>query len=235
MPLEPEPSAWVFPPVHGSEPDGPVAIGGDLLPGTLLSAYRHGLFPMPIGRRRLGWFSPDPRGVLFPDEAHTSRSLARSMRRFEFRVDTSFAAVMDGCADPGRPHGWISQEFKSAYGLLHQMGWAHSIETFLDGQLVGGLYGLCIGGLFAAESKFHTHTDASKAAVVELARIMSSAPDSIIDVQWSTPHLATLGVCEIPRDRYIELAVRATRQPIPPQFGGDSGAWVEPPNSDTRG
>lgn len=223
MPIEPEPSAWVFPPVHDADPDGPVAVGGDLLPGTLLAAYRNGLFPMPIGRRRLGWFSPDPRGVLFPDQAHRSHSLKKSMRDFEFRVDTSFAAVMDGCADPRRPHGWISADFKAAYGLLHQLGWAHSVETYLDGRLVGGLYGLCIGGFFAAESKFHTHTDASKAAVMELARIMSTRPGSIIDVQWSTPHLATLGITEISRDRYVELAKRAACLESPLQFGDNPG------------
>ncbi|MGB6058099.1 MAG: leucyl/phenylalanyl-tRNA--protein transferase [Microthrixaceae bacterium] len=226
MPVEPEPSAWVFPPVHGADPDGPVAVGGDLNPGTLLAAYRHGLFPMPIGRRRLGWWSPDPRGVLVPGEAHQSRSLARSMRRFEFRVDTSFAQVVDGCADPSRPHGWITSDIKAAYTLLHQLGWAHSVETFLDGELVGGLYGICIGGLFAAESKFHTRTDASKAAVVALARIMSATSGSLIDVQWATPHLETLGVREIERDRYVELAALARRLPSPIEFQDDVSTSV---------
>lgn len=199
------------------------------MPGTLLAAYRNGLFPMPIGRRRMGWFSPDPRGVLFPGDAHMSRSLARSMRHFEFRVDTAFAAVMEGCANPGRPHGWISADFKAAYGLLHRLGWAHSVETYFEGELVGGLYGLCIGGLFAAESKFHTHTDASKAAVMELARIMSGHPGSIIDVQWSTAHLATLGVSEISRDRYLELMVAATRLPFPTEFSAVDSPLLAPP------
>lgn len=221
MPVEPEPSSWVFPPVHGADPDGPVAIGGDLLPGTLLQAYRNGLFPMPIGRRRLGWWSPDPRGVLIPTEAHLSRSLARSIRQFEFRVDTSFVEVVDGCADPTRPHGWISADIKAAYTQLHQLGWAHSVETFFEGQLVGGLYGICIGGLFAAESKFHTRTDASKAAVIALARIMSSRPGSLIDVQWATPHLESLGVSEIDRDSYVEMSATARSLPSPEEFGGN--------------
>lgn len=228
MPVEPEPSNWVFPPVHDAEPDGPIAVGGDLEPGTLLAAYRQGMFPMPIGRRRLGWFSPDPRGVLIPDQAHASRSLTRSMRNFEFRIDTAFADVMEGCADPRRPHGWISAEFKSAYGRLHRMGWAHSVETYFEGRLVGGLYGLCLGGFFAAESKFHTHTDASKAAVMELARIMANRPGSLIDVQWSTPHLETLGVSEIPRDLYLKLAATAMEFPWPAEFCDSEHARASP-------
>ncbi|HTO00964.1 MAG TPA: leucyl/phenylalanyl-tRNA--protein transferase [Microthrixaceae bacterium] len=218
MPVEPEPSAWVFPPVHGADPDGPVAIGGDLLPGTLLMAYRNGLFPMPIGRRRLGWFSPDPRGVLIPTDAHLSRSLVRSMRQFEFRVDTAFAEVVEGCADPSRPHGWISADIKAAYGRMHQLGWAHSVETFFEGELVGGLYGISIGGLFAAESKFHRRTDASKAAVIALARIMSTRPGSLIDVQWATQHLETLGVSEMDRDRYVERSAEAQGLVCPDEF-----------------
>ncbi|MGB3411647.1 MAG: leucyl/phenylalanyl-tRNA--protein transferase [Microthrixaceae bacterium] len=227
MPVEPEPSAWVFPPVHDADPEGPVAIGGDLNPGTLLAAYRHGLFPMPIGRRRLGWWSPDPRGVLVPNDAHQSRSLERSMRQFEFRVDTSFAQVVDGCADPSRPHGWITGDIKAAYTLLHRLGWAHSVETFFDGELVGGLYGICIGGLFAAESKFHSRTDASKAAVITLARIMSPTPGSLIDVQWATPHLETLGVREIDRDSYIELSAVARDLPSPIEFRDDVSNSVD--------
>ena len=132
--IEPPPSSWVFPPVDGSDPDGPVAIGGDLEPGTLLAAYRAGLFPMPLGRRRkIGWWSPDPRGVLPLDGLIVSRSLRRSLRRYEVRVDTAFVDVVRACADPDREHGWIDADILAAYSRLHELGWAHSVEAW-DGR-----------------------------------------------------------------------------------------------------
>lgn len=173
---------------------------------------------MPMGRRGIAWFSPDPRGVLLPDQVHVSRSLKRSMRHFEVRVDTCFAEVIDGCADPRRPHGWIDSSIRAAYLHLHDLGWAHSIEVFHEDRLAGGLYGVAIGGLFAAESKFHTVTDASKAAVVALARIMAQVEDSLIDVQWATPHLASLGVIEVSRSTYLDLARWAMARPGPEEF-----------------
>jgi leucyl/phenylalanyl-tRNA--protein transferase len=209
----------VFPPVDDAEPDGPVAMGGDLEPGTLLTAYRAGLFPMPLGRRgRLGWFSPDPRGVLPVEGLHVSRSLQRSMRRHELRVDTAFDAVIHGCADPSRPHGWIDHRVVEAYTRLHELGWAHSVEAWFEGQLVGGLYGIAIGSFFAGESMFHRRTDASKVALVGLVEIMRPCPDALIDVQWLTPHLASLGVVEIPRSEYLERAARAMEGPLPEPF-----------------
>jgi leucyl/phenylalanyl-tRNA---protein transferase len=209
----------VFPPVHGADPDGPVAIGGDLEPGTLLAAYRGGLFPMPIGRRtRIGWWSPDPRGVLLLDGLHVSRSLQRSMRHFEIRVDTEFESVMRACADPRRPHGWINADILAAYVRLHEMGWAHSVETWHDDELVGGLYGVCIGAFFAGESMFHRRTDASKAAVVGLVDQMRDGPDGLIDVQWSTPHLASLGIVELDRDEYLRRSAAAMRAARPAAF-----------------
>lgn len=208
----------MFPDLGDAPADGPVAIGADLEPGTLIDAYRHGLFPMPMGRRGIAWFSPDPRGVLWPDEVHVSRSLRRSMRRFEVRVDTCFAEVIEGCADPRRPHGWIDPSIRAAYQRLHELGWAHSVEIFHEGVLAGGLYGVAIGGLFAAESKFHRVTDASKAAVVALCRIMSEVEDSLIDVQWWTPHLGTLGVREIPRAEYLRAIAVATTRGLPAAF-----------------
>lgn len=211
MPVEPEPSPWVFPSLEGADPEGPVAIGGDLAPGTLLSAYRAGLFPMPVGRRgRLGWWSPDPRAILPPERFHRSRSLTRSMRHFELRVDTAFESVVRACGDPRRPHGWITPEIVDAYRTLHEMGWAHSVETWRDGELVGGLYGVAIGAFFAGESMFHTVTDASKAAVAGTVELLAGVPDALFDVQWSTPHLASLGVVEVRRERYLELLARAT-------------------------
>lgn len=179
-----------------------VGIGGDLEPATILQAYRNGLFPMPVDEEHLGWWSPNPRGVLEPHNLHVSRSLRRSMRRFEIRYDTAFAEVVAHCADPDRPGAWITDEIAAAYQRLFDLGWAHSVETWLDGELVGGLYGLNIGGLFAAESKFHAVTDASKAAVVGLVDRLRDGHDRLIDVQWQTPHLASLGVTTMSRRAY---------------------------------
>lgn len=221
VPTIPAPSRWAFPDLSDAPSDGPVAVGADLEPGTLLEAYSRGMFPMPMGRRRIAWFSPDPRGVLIPDRVHVSRSLRRSMRSFEVRVDTRFGDVVDGCADPARPHGWITPEIRSAYVRLHDLGWAHSVEIFADGELAGGLYGVSIGALFAAESKFHRVTDASKAAVVALCDIMGGATGALIDVQWSTPHLETLGVVEVQREDYLAMLRRATREPAPDSLARD--------------
>ncbi len=220
----------MFPPLDDAEPDGPVAIGGDLEPGTLLSAYRHGLFPMPVGRRnRLGWWSPDPRAVLPIDHFHRSRTLARSMRHFELRVDTAFVDVVRACGDPRRPHGWITPEIGAAYARLHEMGWAHSIETWCEGQLVGGLYGIGIGAFFAGESMFHHVTDASKAAVSALVSLLSDTPHALIDVQWSTPHLRSLGVVDVAREHYLDLLRAALEVPGPPwRCPGGGGEQIHP-------
>lgn len=208
--IEPPPSRWAFPPAEGADPDGPVAVGGDLEPGTLLAGYRAGLFPMPLGRRgRLGWWSPDPRGVLPLDELVVSRSLRRSMRRFRWTVDESFEAVMRACADPTRPHGWITEEFVDAYGALHELGWAHSVEVWSGRELVGGLYGVSIGALFAGESMFHRATDASKVALVHLVEMLGGAPGALLDVQWVTPHLASLGAVEVDRRDYLRALAQA--------------------------
>ncbi|MDH3707930.1 MAG: leucyl/phenylalanyl-tRNA--protein transferase, partial [Acidimicrobiia bacterium] len=147
MPIEPAPSRWVFPPVEGADDDGPVVIGGDLDSGTLLAAYRRGLFPMPLPNTDvLGWWSPDPRGVLEPADLHVSRSLARARRRYRTTVNQAFAEVMVGCADPTRPHGWIDDRFVAAYTELHHLGWADSVEVWSGDNLVGGVYGVHIGG-----------------------------------------------------------------------------------------
>lgn len=181
-----------------------VAVGADLEPGTLLAAYRAGLFPMPFDRRRIAWFSPDPRGVLPLDGLHVSRTLQRSMRRFEVGMDTAFTDVMQACADPNRPGGWINRAFIDAYTRLHELGWAHSVEVFdEEGALVGGLYGVRIGRFFAGESMFHRATDASKVALVHLVDWLRSTEATLLDVQWTTPHLASLGVVDVPRDEYL--------------------------------
>ncbi|NAZ74550.1 leucyl/phenylalanyl-tRNA--protein transferase [Kineococcus sp. T13] len=200
-----------------------MATGGDLSPGTLLEAYRHGLFPMGLGgggRGPIGWWSPDPRGVLRPERVHVSRSLARSLRRFEVRVDTAFDEVVAGCADPARPGAWITPRVADAYGRLHALGVAHSVEVWCDGELAGGLYGVLLGGLFAAESKFHRVRDASKAAVVALADLLRAdgAAGRLVDVQWRTEHLATLGVEEVARASYLRMLGAALALPVPPVF-----------------
>ena len=206
------------------DPQGPVAIGADLEPGTLLAAYRSGLFPMPVGRRRVGWWSPDPRGVLPLDGLRASRSLRRSCTRFEVRVDTAFDAVIEACADPSRPHGWIDERIQAAYRRLHELGWAHSVEAWSpDGCLVGGLYGVAIGGLFAGESMFHHATDASKVALVRLVELLRAGEShrtgaALLDVQWKTDHLASLGVIEIPRPAYLARLRAAMAGPLPPAF-----------------
>ena len=203
MPFEPPPTRWLLPSPDRADTHGLVAVGADLEPGTLLAAYRSGLFPMPFGRRRVGWWSPDPRGVLPLDGLHVSRSLRRSCTRFEVRFDTSFETTVRRCADPSRSHGWINDEIVRAYVRLHDLGWAHSVEAWLDGELVGALYGVRIGGLFAGESMFHSATDASKVALVTLVQWLRDTDGELLDVQWRTDHLATLGVIEIPRHEYL--------------------------------
>jgi leucyl/phenylalanyl-tRNA--protein transferase len=225
MPVEPRATRWALPPADAAG-DGEVAgIGADLEPGTLLAAYRSGLFPMRIRQRGpVAWWSPDPRGILPLDGLHVSRSLRRSRRHFEIRVDSAFVDVMRGCADPRRPHGWIDGSFVDAYSELHHLGWAHSIEAWTttpDGDLLaGGLYGVAIGGFFAAESKFHRVTDASKVALAALVDILRDGGASLLDVQWTTPHLVSLGARDVSREEYLELLERALAQPLPVAFGG---------------
>ena len=207
MPVEPLPSRWELPdPVAGD--DDVVALGGDLEPGTVLDAYRRGLFPMRA-EGILAWWSPDPRGVIPLDGFHVSRSLRSVIPRFDVRIDSAFEAVMRGCADPRRPHGWIDESFVAAYTRLHELGWAHSVETWCGGELAGGLYGLRIGGLFAGESMFHRVTGASKVAcwaTVELLRLDGAR---LFDVQWTTPHLRTLGAVDVTRPEYLQRLAEA--------------------------
>ena len=205
MRIEPPATAWKLVPAPADHPHDLWALGADLAPGTLLAAYRRGLFPMRV-QTELGWWSPVDRAIVPLDGFHASRSLARSRRRYELRVDTAFEEVMRACADPRRPHGWIDDSFVAAYVELHRLGWAHSIETWDDEGLAGGLYGVSIGGLFAAESKFFRRTDASKVALWGLVELMRAAPDAdarLLDVQWLTPHLASLGAVEVSRAAYL--------------------------------
>jgi leucyl/phenylalanyl-tRNA--protein transferase len=218
-PLEPIASRYAFDLAVAVPGEDLIGVGADLEPGTLLSGYRSGVFPMGLGRHGrgpLGWWSPDPRGILPLDGLKVSRSLRRSVAAFDVRVDTAFDQVVSACADSRRPGRWITPRISEAYRRLHDLGWAHSVECWRADRLVGGLYGVCVGGLFAGESMFHRETDASKVALVTLVGILAEDGDTrrLLDVQWRTDHLASLGVVEIPRSEYrvrLELALKAPR------------------------
>ncbi len=213
-PAKPLTTQWRFPDPTDS-PDDLVCVGADLEPATVLAAYRAGLFPMPYGRRRIGWWSPNPRGVLPLDGLRVTRSLRRSQRRFDVRVDTDFRAVITACATIPRHGGWISPAVVTAYTRLHELGWTHSVEAVTpDGELAGGLYGVAIGGFFAGESMFHRVTDASKVALAGLVEHLRRQGVTLLDVQWATPHLSSLGVVEIPRREYLGRLSEALAQPV---------------------
>ena len=226
VPLAPDPTPWAFPHHSTWDPDDDlVALGADLEAGTLLTAYSLGLFPMPVtlDREELGWFSPVERGVLPLAGLKVSRSLRRAARDFEIRVDTAFDEVMAQCGSPDRPDGWITPEFVRGYTRLHHLGWAHSVEAWRDGRLAGGLYGVSIGGLFAGESMFHRDRDASKVALLGLVELLRDehADERVLDVQWQTPHLASLGVVRRPRGEYLESLQRCLHLPQPAAFRVD--------------
>ena len=206
--MEPPPTRWRLPDPSDAGPVDIVAIGGDLEPGTLLAAYRSGLFPMRADGV-LAWWSPEPRGILPLDAFVASRSLRRARRRFDVSVDRAFREVMLGCADPARPHGWIDPTFVDAYTELHRLGWAHSVEVWQDDELVGGVYGVRINGLFAGESMFHRVTDASKVALWAMVELLRLDGVELFDVQWTTPHLRSLGAVDMSRSTYLRLLAAA--------------------------
>jgi leucyl/phenylalanyl-tRNA--protein transferase len=215
----------VFPPPELAHESGLLAVGGRIDPDWLLEAYRRGIFPWPSEEvEPMLWFSPDPRCVLHPDAIHVSRRLARTLRsgRFELRCDTAFEAVMRACAAasrPGQDGTWISEEMVAAYGGLHDMGHAHSVEAWRDGRLVGGIYGVALGGAFFGESMFHHERDASKAALVGLARRLERWGFALLDCQVETDHLLRMGARSIPRERFLaELEEALSR-------GGRPGSW----------
>lgn len=214
-PREPRPSVWDLPDPHDAEPfEDVVCVGADLEPGTVLQAYRRGLFPMYLEPDLLGWWSPDPRGILPLESLRVTKSLRRSLQRFEITIDRDFTGVMRACAETPREHGWITEDFIETYGALHQLGWAHSVETWnAEGALVGGLYGIEIGGLFAGESMFHVERDASKAALVGLVDALTGAGARLLDVQWATDHLVSMGAIEIRRDAYLAQLDDALESP----------------------
>lgn len=225
LPVEPPPSRWSFPEavedIARAAGDGEVVgVGADLEAGTILAAYRHGLFPMPVRRGVTAWWSPEPRGILPIEGLRVSRSLRRSCARYQVRFDSSFAEVVEACADRRRPGAWINREIKRSYQRLHDLGWVHTVETWSpDGRLVGGLYGVAIGGLFAGESMFHRETDASKVALVALVERLQKAGATLLDVQWVTPHLATLGAVAVPRVEYHRRLATALHFPQPSAWG----------------
>lgn len=186
-----------------------------------MTAYRHGLFAMNVprlgGRRHsLGWWAPDPRAILPLDGLVVSRSLRRSLRRYEVRVDSDFVAVIEACRTVPRPHGWLTPEFVEAYVELHRLGLAHSVECWSpQGELVGGLYGVSIGAFFAGESMFHLAVDASKVALVALVERLRTSPEGLLDVQWATPHLRSLGVITVPAAEYRRRLAVAIDAPSP--------------------
>ncbi len=247
LPVEPPASAWAFPSREqlAEAPSGPPGVGddlgdqgpgdfvgrgADLAPGTLLAAYRSGLFPMPLGRRGApGWWCPARRGVLFPEDVRVPRSLRKSVASLTVTLDSAFPAVVEACARTPRPGGWISDDIADAYVRLHRLGWAHSVESWSpDGRLVGGLYGVAIGGLFAGESMFHDAAaggrDASKAALVQLCALLTGAgPGRLVDVQWLTPHLASLGAVRIPRAEYLHRLPTLLELSLPDAWDSPDG------------
>jgi leucyl/phenylalanyl-tRNA--protein transferase len=191
-----------------SQPNGLLAVGGDLSPERLLDAYRHGIFPWFNADDPILWWSPDPRMVLFPSEFKVSHSLRKVLHNgdYEVRFDTAFEQVMRACAAPrkGQPGTWILEEMIAAYCKLHQAGYAHSIETWINGELVGGLYGMALGRMFYGESMFSRHSNASKIAIAHLCKQLEHWNFGMIDCQMNTPHLASLGAREISRNEFIQ-------------------------------
>ncbi|MFB0936509.1 MAG: leucyl/phenylalanyl-tRNA--protein transferase [Propionivibrio sp.] len=213
-------SAESFPPIEFAlrEPSGLLCAGGDLTPQRLVLAYLNGIFPWYSPGEPILWWSPDPRMVLFPSEFRISRSLRKTLRNGNYRVrlDTRFKAVIQACARTPRrdqPGTWITPEIQAAYCKLHELGYAHSVETWVDETLVGGLYGIAIGKMFYGESMFAHATDASKIAIAHLVRFLDERGFGMIDCQMNTPHLASLGAREIPRAEFIERLRRLAANP----------------------
>ena len=215
--------AWLqandpFPPVERAlkNPNGLLAAGGELSLERLLEAYRRGVFPWYSGGEPVLWWSPDPRMVLYLSEMKVSRSLAKSVRNkgYEVRIDTDFAAVLDGCAD--REQTWLGSDMRRAYLRLHRAGYAHSFETWLGADLVGGLYGVALGRMFYGESMFSRATDASKVALVHLAGELRAREFPLIDCQMHTPLLASFGAREIPRRTFLRELAALVNYPAQP-------------------
>jgi leucyl/phenylalanyl-tRNA--protein transferase len=208
-----------FPPVEQASPEGLLAVGGDLRPERLLAAYRRGIFPWYNEDQPILWWSPDPRAVLFPSKLHIPRSLQRTIRRglFTVTLDACFQEVMTQCAGPRPqyPEGgtWITPAMIEAYEALHELGYAHSVETWMGKEFVGGLYGVSLGGAFFAESMFTKVDDASKVALVALVNQLQAWDFRIIDCQQSSPHVRRFGAEDIPRREFINRLSEAVSLP----------------------
>lgn len=217
-----DPVVYSFPPVEHAleEPNGLLAAGGDLCAGRLIEAYRRGIFPWYESPQPILWWSPSPRMVLFPDKVHVSRSLEKRFKRQEYQLsfDRAFEQVIVHCSSvdrEGQAGTWIGEEMITAYQELYQLGHAHSVESWYDGELVGGLYGLAIGQVFFGESMFSLRTDASKVAFVHLARQLQAWGFALIDCQVANPHLVSLGAEEIDRDQFLGIIDRHIDRPGP--------------------
>ena len=217
----------LFPPVDQATPEGLLAIGGDLSSDRILAAYRHGIFPWYSEGQPILWWSPDPRAVLYPDDLKISRSLARTIKKGAYRVtfDRAFNAVIRGCAAPRHkdPDGgtWITQDMVNAYSRLHEQGYAHSVETWRNGQLVGGLYGLALGRGFFGESMYSRATDASKVALVALVERLKQLEYDFIDCQLPSRHILSLGAIEVPREHFLSALRRTLEYP------DSTGPWSD--------
>jgi leucyl/phenylalanyl-tRNA--protein transferase len=209
----------IFPDPNLSEEDGLLAVGGDLSSERLIQAYANGIFPWYSGGEPILWWSPDPRMVLFPEKFKISKSLKQSMRNkdYEISFDRDFKSVIKKCAKSSRKEGdgtWITEEMQEAYVKLHDAGFAHSVETYQAGKLVGGLYGISLGKAFFGESMFHTERDASKIALYFLVERMKEWNFHFIDVQQETNHLKSLGAESIPRTEFLKLLKEALKFPV---------------------
>ncbi|HUJ54289.1 MAG TPA: leucyl/phenylalanyl-tRNA--protein transferase [Steroidobacteraceae bacterium] len=220
--LSPQDAPEWFPPLEQAleEPSGLLAAGGDLSPERLLAAYRRGIFPWYSPGQPVLWWSPDPRAVLFPEEFHCTRSLAKTLRNGGFiaAIDRDFGAVIDGCAAPraASPGTWITSEMRAAYLKLHRLGYAHSVETWRGDALVGGLYGVHLGGVFFGESMFSRERDASKVALAHLVAACEHNGLAVIDCQLPSRHLSSLGARTIPRSQFQALLREQVSVPSQP-------------------
>lgn len=206
--------SYTFPNPELAEPSGLLAVGGDLHPERLLRAYAQGIFPFPCEGLPITWYSPNPRMILRPEERRVTKSLRKTMRsgRFVMKADTAFEAVIDACRNT-RDETWITPQIRNAYIALHHLGFAHSIETWQDGKLVGGLYGVSLGRAFFGESMFHLATDASKAAFMTMCAQAERWKFSLIDCQLHTDHLESLGAYTVPRTEFMQLLDEARKFP----------------------
>ena len=211
------PPSNFFPSAETAAAAGLIGVGGELTSEWILDAYRHGIFPWPFADGELAWWSPDPRAIIDLDRLHVPRRLARTCRggRFDITCNRDFEGVIDGCATAGdRKHGtWITSAMRRAYVGLHREGHAHSVEAWSQGELAGGMYGLSLGGLFAAESMFYRVSDASKVALVYLVDHLRSRGYTLLDIQQLTPHTSRFGAVEIPRREYLRRLAAALEQP----------------------